>query len=120
MFGEPACGEGLLVGGRDKDTAFTVFGSRAAVKAYSEAVGDLLQDGQESSETGRFGDGYFVTERGNEIVDVLEGVTNGGQIFLVFSCGSRVSVFDAVECSANRFVFGCFPNEFVISHSFFE
>ena len=88
MFGKPACGEVLLVGGRDKDTAFTVFGSSAAVKAYTGAVGNLLQDRQESTESWRFGDGYFVTERGNEVVGVLEGVTNRGQIFFVFSCGS--------------------------------
>ena len=88
LFCEPASGEGLLHVGGDKDTAFTVFGSSAAVKAYTGAVGTLLQDRQESTEAWRFGDGYFVTERGNEVVDVLEGVTNGGQIFFVFSCGS--------------------------------
>ena len=48
----------------------------------------MLQDRQESTEAWRFGDGYFVTERGNEVVGVLEGVTNRGQIFFVFSCGS--------------------------------
>ena len=48
----------------------------------------MLEDGQKSSEARRFGDGYFVAECGTEVVDVLECVTNRGQIFFVFSCGS--------------------------------
>ena len=58
------------------------------MKAYARAVGYLLEDGQEAVELGRVRDGYFVAECGNEIVGVLECVTNRGQIFFVFSCGS--------------------------------
>ena len=45
LFSQPASGEGLLVCRTDEDTAFTVLGSRAAMKTYAGSAGDIFEDG---------------------------------------------------------------------------
>ena len=58
------------------------------MEADAGAVGDLLQDGQEALEARRTCDGDFVNERRDEVVGILERVTNRRQVFLVLSCGA--------------------------------
>lgn len=81
LFCEPASGEGLLHGGGDKDTAFTVLRLRAAVESYAGTSGDLVEDGQEAFEARRAGDGYSVDERRDEVVGVFESWADGDECF---------------------------------------
>ena len=60
LFCQPASGEYLLHGRRDKDTAFTVLGSRAAVKTNACSIRYLPDDGKEALELGRLRDTYFI------------------------------------------------------------
>ena len=50
FFGKPAGSEFLFVGRRDEDAAFTVFGTKAAMKPNARSAGYLQQDGQGSFE----------------------------------------------------------------------
>ena len=76
LLGEPAGGEGLLHGGGDEDTAFTVFREGAAVEAYAGSSGDLDEDRQGAFETRRVRDLHSVDECRDEVVGVFEGVAD--------------------------------------------
>ena len=60
LFSQPASGEFLLHVWRDKDTAFTVLGSRAAVKTDACSIRYLPDDGKEPLELGRLRHTYSV------------------------------------------------------------
>ena len=103
LFGEEAGGEGLLVGGGDKDTAFGVFGAGAAVEADAGSAWDLAEDRQRALELRRVGDLYAVDESRDEVVGVLKGITKVVQA-LDEEAGTLVHVMrGAVELAGNGF-----------------
>jgi hypothetical protein len=84
LLGEEAGGEGLLVGGGDKDAAFGVFGLGAAVEADAGSAGDLAEDRQRALELRRVGDLYAIDESRDEVICVFEGVADIVQTFYEF------------------------------------
>ena len=81
LFGKPTGGEGLLHGGGDEDTAFTVFREGAAVEADACTSGDLDEDRQGAFETRRVRDLHSIDECRDKVVGIFEGVADIVQTF---------------------------------------
>ena len=78
----------------------------------------LLQHRQQSLELRAPRYRHFVYQRRYQIIRILHRLADRCQVFFVLSCGTWVSVFNAVECPSYGFSFCLFSNKFVISHSF--
>ena len=86
LFCEPAGSQFLLHNWRDKDTAFTVFRTRAAMETNTGATGYLAEDRQQALELGRLRDGDFIDECRDKEVEVFEGVADVVFAFDEFTC----------------------------------
>ena len=101
LLSEPASGEGLLVGGGDKDTAFGVFGAGTSMEADAGSAWHLAEDRQRALELRTLRDLYAVDECRDEVICVFEGVADIVQTFYQFT-GTFVGVVrNSVQLAVN-------------------
>lgn len=114
LLGAETGGEGCFVLRADKDAAAGVLGAGAAVDADAGAVGDLVDRGEKSAELGGTGDGDRINQGEDEVVGVLEGVADLGQVLLVDAREAGEAVLNRVECAADRLAIGLLAYQFVV------
>ena len=83
LLGKETSGEGWFVGRRDEDAASAVLRFGPSMNADAGASGHLVQDRQQALELGASGHADAVDERWDEVVGILNGRANGGQVLFV-------------------------------------
>ena len=97
FFVSPQGGDGTFIVGSEKDTAFTVFGARAAMESDARSAGNLQQNGERTLEAGRDSHIDAVGERGDEIIGIFERATDGCEVFIGLAGAAGIAVFYGTE-----------------------
>ena len=82
LFGEETSGESWLVGRRDEDATFRMFGLGATMKSDAGSSGYLAKNRKEPFEFRAHCHPYSIDQRRNEKICILNGVADRSQYFL--------------------------------------
>lgn len=93
---------------RYQDTPFAVFRSRPSVHPNTRSPGHLVEDRQQTLEAWAMCYGYFVYQRRNKELRVLQRVTYRRQVLFVYPCTPAKTVFHRIELPAD-----CLPVSFL-------